>query len=135
MKREAILGLLAIVAICSVVFIAGCNERHTPTPTSTPTPIEKHIYLGDLWSRSGHYKEAAEEYREAIRLDPNEVDAYAGLGNSLFELKRYNESKREYEIALRLAKEQGKDQQAYALENLLSYLDVLCNPHKYPYQL
>lgn len=37
MKRESMFGVIAIVAICSVVFIAGCTERHTPKPTPTPT--------------------------------------------------------------------------------------------------
>jgi tetratricopeptide (TPR) repeat protein len=108
----------------STLLAPSATTAQTITPGSD---VERHIRLGDLFLRSGRYEEAAEEFREAIKLEPNEILPYAGLGKSLIDLERYCEAKPVYEIILRLVKEQGYDQQVYELENRLRDLELLCN--------
>lgn len=38
MKRKIITGLIAVVAIASVVMFVGCIEEKSPAPVATPTP-------------------------------------------------------------------------------------------------
>ncbi len=50
--------------------------------------------------RRGHYQDAAAEYQEAIRLDPNDADTHVRLGLLLRELGRDEDANRAFEAAL-----------------------------------
>ena len=50
--------------------------------------VEVHLALGGLYSASGDYYLAAEEYEAATRLNENVPDAWIGLGYAHFDLNR-----------------------------------------------
>jgi eukaryotic-like serine/threonine-protein kinase len=50
--------------------------------------------LGNVYGGQGQYEQAAEAYRESIRLAPDSVNPYGGLGNSLLALQRFDEARR-----------------------------------------
>jgi membrane protease YdiL (CAAX protease family)/Flp pilus assembly protein TadD len=60
--------------------------------------------LQSAWSEfsSNHYVEAEQSFRSVILITPTNANAYAGLGRSLYSLKRYPEAITNLEFALAL---------------------------------
>jgi Flp pilus assembly protein TadD len=46
-----------------------------------------------VYSAQGQYDKATVSYREALRLAPDSLGAYADLGNSLLALQRFDEGR------------------------------------------
>jgi len=66
---------------------------------------DEYPLLGDLaWAalKSGHLEKAVSVYRRMIELDPEDIDAYLGLGNALISLQDYGGAEAAYEEASRL---------------------------------
>ena len=61
-----------------------------------------HHNRGLSLERAGRYREAAEAYAEAVRLDPDDADAQVKLGLVLRELGRDEEANRAFLSALKL---------------------------------
>lgn len=61
-----------------------------------------HINLGAIHERQGRHDEAAREYRKALSLRPNSLEAHINLGIVYDKTGRVNEAEREYEAALQL---------------------------------
>jgi tetratricopeptide (TPR) repeat protein len=61
-----------------------------------------HNNLGNSYSELGRTAEAIEEYREALRLKPDYVDAHNNLGTAYAMQGRIDEAIGEYKQALRL---------------------------------
>ena len=57
---------------------------------------------GRLASKLGTNKVAVEDYRQALRLEPNFHAAALNLANALVELRKFDEAKSAFELALRL---------------------------------
>ena len=57
------------------------------------------------------YKEAAEQYLETVKLDPNQAEAWSGLGFTLFQAENYSGALKAIENAAKLA--QPKPAQIY----------------------
>ena len=80
----------------------------TPPPVRSRAPrtlqrIKKQWKKeGDTHYNARRYQEALAAYEQAIRLDPDDVDAYINKGNALDELKRYQEALDAYEQVIRL---------------------------------
>lgn len=53
---------------------------------------EAHTYLGWTYSFQGRYKEAIEECKKAIDLDPDYGNPYNDIGAYLIEMQRYDEA-------------------------------------------
>ena len=58
-----------------------------------------YIVLGDISGRLGNWEKALEEYRAALRLDPNIVVNYANLGQTYMALSRLEEAEAVYKQA------------------------------------
>ena len=67
---------------------------------NTPNDAKTHYNRGVSLQNSKRFHEAEREFREAIRLNPNYVEAINDLGVSLANLKRYEEAEREWRKAL-----------------------------------
>jgi len=52
-----------------------------------------YVNLGAVYVGQGQNERAAESYRQALRLAPDSVGPYAGLGNTLISLQRFDEAR------------------------------------------
>ena len=59
---------------------------------SDPADSRRMAFLGQLYAEHGAFADAVEPLRQAVRLDPNLVDAWQSLGLSLYRLQRYREA-------------------------------------------
>jgi tetratricopeptide (TPR) repeat protein len=75
---------------------------------------------GNLFYYVGRYEEAEEEYRKALKMDPNDPVAHNNLGYLLCNLNRYKESEKEYKEAIRI--DPNDAQIHHNLGDLLDYL-------------
>lgn len=67
-----------------------------------------YYQTGNCLVNLGRFKEAENEYREAIILNPNKSSYYINLAGALFEQKKYQAAFDEYENALSLDPRNGK---------------------------
>jgi tetratricopeptide (TPR) repeat protein len=58
-----------------------------------------HLVLGFISADLGHWEKALEEFREALRLEPNRVDNYMNLGIAYTALNRLDEAEAVYKQA------------------------------------
>lgn len=75
---------------------------------------------GNLFYYVGRYEEAEEEYRKALKMDPNDPVAHNNLGYLLCNLNRYKESEKEYKEAIRI-----DPNDTYAHHTLGDFLEYL----------
>jgi tetratricopeptide (TPR) repeat protein len=58
--------------------------------------------IGNDHRQDGEYEEAIEAFRNAIKYDPNHVDAHIGLASALSKLGRYNEAVEAYDKVIEI---------------------------------
>jgi protein O-mannosyl-transferase len=63
---------------------------------------EAHARLGLVLSKEGRLDEAIQQYREALRLKPDDADAHYDLANALYRKRLWDEAIAEYQEDLRL---------------------------------
>ena len=86
---------------------------------SYPRDYRAHLRLGNVYSAQGQYDKATESYRDAVRLAPDSLGAYADLGNSLLALQRFEEGRQIIQQA------QTRKLDAFVLHNALYALAFL----------
>jgi tetratricopeptide (TPR) repeat protein len=64
---------------------------------------EAHARLGLVLSKEGRLDEAIYQYREALRLKPDDADAHYDLANALFRKGLWDEAIEEYQADLKLS--------------------------------
>ena len=57
---------------------------------------------GDQAAEAGDNEQAVQHYKDSLLFRPNDADLHAHLGNAFMQLKRYGESKNEFESVLRI---------------------------------
>jgi Flp pilus assembly protein TadD len=72
----------------------------------------------------GNFTGAAEQFRDAVRLNPQDADAEANLGSALAQMGELKEAKLHFERALQL-----KPGHALASENLQLVEQMLAQGH------
>jgi tetratricopeptide (TPR) repeat protein len=55
--------------------------------------VQDHSDLADMLAAQGQIAEAAEEYRQVLRLKPEQADAYLGLGLALLREQKAEEAR------------------------------------------
>jgi serine/threonine protein kinase/tetratricopeptide (TPR) repeat protein len=81
-----------------------------------PRDAAPHGLLGQLYHNTGQYEKALAEYQEFLRLAPNAVVSYSGLGVGYLFLNRVDEAKGVFDRALARGLDSGNlHQQIYAL--------------------
>ncbi len=61
---------------------------------SYPRDARAHNSLGLVLSTEGQYEKAADEYRQAIRANPDRIGSYGNLGNASMALQRFDDARR-----------------------------------------
>jgi tetratricopeptide (TPR) repeat protein len=64
---------------------------------------EAHARLGLVFSKEGRLDEAISQYREALRLKPNDADAHYDLANALYRKRLWDEAIGQYREDLKLS--------------------------------
>ena len=85
-----------------------------------PDLAAAHSNLGNLLKDLERYDEAEKEYREAIRINPDLAAARGNLGSLLLGTERPESAKKEFEIAKKLFKNQGREEDVNIVEELLA---------------
>jgi eukaryotic-like serine/threonine-protein kinase len=78
-----------------------------PTARTPQKTKEQWISEGETYWSAKRYQEALDAYAQAIRLDPNNPEAYFNIGRLLSVLERYQEALDAYEQAIRLDPNNG----------------------------
>ncbi len=68
----------------------------------SPMKVRARANLGNAYQNLGRFDDAAREYQEAIRLDPNEPGVYVNLGTICYRQRKWAEAARWYRQAVRL---------------------------------
>lgn len=76
----------------------------TETLSKEPINVKALFELGNAYERQGMYEQAIQEYRKALKTDPNFVDAIEHLAFLLEKLNRDNEASPLWERILSLKK-------------------------------
>ena len=63
---------------------------------------EEHFSAGEQLQDQEHWEEAIAEYDEAIRLNPQNADAYSNRGFAYFKLDQFEQAIQDYGEAIRL---------------------------------
>lgn len=71
------------------------------TGNTSPSDPKTHNNLGDVYGRQGNLTKSAEEFKIAIKLNPNYADAYHNLGNVYFRMKKVPEAMESYQTAIK----------------------------------
>ena len=81
----------------------------SPTQTATPTPTSSNderaraaLDRGKGAAAKGDYQTAIADYSEAIRLKPDDPDAFKDRGNAYYDLTQYGKAIADYTEAIRL---------------------------------
>lgn len=77
-------------------------EESSPTVAQQPT-AEGLISLGGSKANQGDYQGALAYYNQALRIDPNNVDAYFRRGIAFFEIKDYQAAIKDFNQVVRLS--------------------------------
>ncbi|MDQ2974530.1 MAG: tetratricopeptide repeat protein [Acidobacteriota bacterium] len=87
--------------------LAGSGETAAETNRRAASPEAvaeaRRLYKeGVKYSRAGLFTQAAELFRRSVKLKPDYAEAYQGLGNAYFEMRRWQEAIRVLQQALTL---------------------------------
>jgi Flp pilus assembly protein TadD len=83
------------------------NEQRAPAPTAASTGPTPNWTIGEIKSQQHRWPEMEAAYREAVRLDPDNVGNHNGHGHMLMRLRRYQEAETAFREAVRLAPGDG----------------------------
>ena len=73
----------------------------TKTVQTAPKSARAHTNLGEIYLRQGHTAQAEREFREALRIQPDDAVNRDNHGLALLKLGRVDEAEREFREALR----------------------------------
>jgi tetratricopeptide (TPR) repeat protein len=108
--RNGALCGLAVAALVALALTASRQVEHWRTNATlfrhalavTRENWVAHSFLGAEEMRQGRLREAAEHYREAVRINPSSANMRYNLALALAEAGRWEEAVREFRLALHL---------------------------------
>ncbi len=61
-----------------------------------------HLDIGNAYYKSEKYQEAIESYKQALRIDPNDIEAHNNLGATYGNSGKYEEAIESFKQAIRI---------------------------------
>jgi tetratricopeptide (TPR) repeat protein len=112
-RASALTGLvLPILSLTLLVLAATAVIRNTvwqdevsfweDIAAKSPAKVRAHVNLGNAYQNRGRFADAIREYKEVIRLDPNDPGAPNNLGTICYRQRNWAEAALWYRQALRL---------------------------------
>jgi tetratricopeptide (TPR) repeat protein len=95
-------GILVLVGLLIVLVLVTCGEV---TPTAEPVSAGDHFKRGNEYIQDGELEKAVDEYKQALELEPENVDVLTNLGVVYYNLGRLDEAIAEYLKATEIAPE------------------------------
>ena len=86
-----LLNLATVIAISLGLLLIGCSGA-----------AEKHFQVGSELQDEGRFIEAIAEYDEALRLDPDYINAHSNRGLAYYNLGQHERAIQDFDEALRL---------------------------------
>jgi tetratricopeptide (TPR) repeat protein len=104
----------------------GAAEAYETAINLDPNRDDSHVKLGNLYFSEGRFKEAEQEYKEAVRLFPSANNHYS-LGQAYLSQELYNDAENQFNEVIRLEPESpnGYFGKAQALSNKGLYQDAI----------
>jgi TonB family protein len=103
-------------------FVLDDGKKSEAEDRENPDPSQARLDRGTVLLESDRYDEAIAEFREAVRLEPDDLFAHYKLGSAYIEAGRYSEAEATCEQALTIPHEAQRDD--FDLSNLLMCVGV-----------
>jgi len=98
MERIPFKGILFIIVLIFIsIFPIGCKNYGA----------KKHYDLGKKLRDEGKYEEAIKEFKESIKLNPNNPKAYYRIGQIYLKLEKYDDAIDYFEQSLKIDPSRG----------------------------
>ena len=95
-RKRAALRLTAVFLLAAMLFTACAS--------GAPKAAD-YLELGQQYLTEMNYSEAVAQFTEAIRLDPNDIQAYLGRAQAYEAMGEYEKALADYEMAAQLAED------------------------------
>ena len=92
----------AAAALLAAMLLTSCAGR--------AANFDKQMELGRKYLSETNYAEAIAAFTEAIRLNPNDIEAYIGRAQAYTALKKYDEANADYTAVIEMTEEQPYQQ-------------------------
>ena len=89
----------------SVLFLIGCGTMHQSEPTREPQITNRsnpYFEQGNIYLKQKMYREAIEQYQQALRIDPDAAIIHAALGWAYYKVGMLDAAIAEGEAVMRL---------------------------------
>ncbi len=89
----------------SVLFLIGCGTMHQSEPTRGPQITNRsnpYFEQGNIYLKQKMYREAIEQYQQALRIDPDAAIIHAALGWAYYKVGMLDAAIAEGEAVMRL---------------------------------
>jgi tetratricopeptide (TPR) repeat protein len=102
-------ALRALTAVCFILFLLFFSNCSFPKIIilHDPLSVEEHNNLGRIYESQQKYDLAAEQYRAALKKDPEAISSILLLGDLSFRMKNYSEAESLYKKAIKLQPDNG----------------------------
>ncbi len=91
--------------------------------TELPADTHLHAEVGNMFMQVQDYRRALEEFRQAIKLNPKQADAWAGAGDAAYQLADYAQARRYLQRAVDLDRRNLGAAQKLEISKLVLELD------------
>lgn len=95
-RKRAALRLMAVFLLAAMLLTACASGAHKAAD---------YLELGQRYLTEMNYSEAVVQFTEAIRLDPNDIQAYLGRAQAYEAMGEYEKALADYEMAAQLAED------------------------------